>query len=64
MYLPLSNFFVLAFNCSINGPILGKPNLTHKISGEQLLNDNYFPFNAPNYFLALSLRIQFILNIM
>ena len=57
MYLPLGNFVVLAFNCSINGPILAKPNLTHKISGEQLLNDNYFPFNAPNYFLALSLRI-------
>lgn len=57
MYLPLSNLVVLAFNSSINGPILAKPNSTHKISGEQLLNDNYFPFNAPNYFLALSLRI-------
>ena len=57
MYLPLSNFVVLAFNWIINGPMLAKLNLTHKISGEQLLNDNYFPLNAPNYFLALSLRI-------
>lgn len=57
MYLPLSNYVVLAFNCSINGPMLAKPHLTHKISGEQLLNDNYFTLYAPNYFLALSLRI-------